>query len=147
MTYPNSTRRPAASDQFGRPQALISFALSAAIFVAACSGSVWPPRARSVWPPLDTIQLTARFTISIGGTIHAGGAGGRGATGGRSGGGGGGSGGWIGLDAPSVTLNSGTTLSANGGGGGGVGYIMVYSDEFLYNGSPVIESPPLIQNP
>ena len=72
------------------------------------------------------VALSARFTLSVEGTIHVGGAGGAGgrsavdvdlATGGN-GGGGGGSGGMIWLDAPTITLPSGARLLARGGGGG-----------------------------
>lgn len=65
------------------------------------------------------VQLTARQAIIVNsaGRIHAGGAGGEGGNG-DGGGGGGGAGGYIGLDAPTVTLNSAAILAANGGGGG-----------------------------
>jgi hypothetical protein len=68
------------------------------------------------------IQLTAQTSITITGTINAGGAGGFAATsaGGdaEGGGGGGGSGGMIGLDAPTVMVAATAILAANGGGGG-----------------------------
>jgi hypothetical protein len=65
------------------------------------------------------IQLTAKATITISGTIHVGGMGGQGAVNaGTGGGGGGGSGGFIGLDAPRVTAGATSVLAANGGGGG-----------------------------
>jgi hypothetical protein len=64
------------------------------------------------------IYLAAGATITIQASIFAGGAGGQG--GGKgSGGGGGGSGGLIGLDAPSISIQSGVALLANGGGGAG----------------------------
>lgn len=65
------------------------------------------------------VLLVARQSIIVNsaGRIHAGGAGGQGGNG-DGGGGGGGSGGYIGLDAPTVTLNSAAILAANGGGGG-----------------------------
>jgi hypothetical protein len=65
------------------------------------------------------LQLTARTSIVIDGTLHAGGAGGGGAEAGRAGGGGGGSGGFLGLQAPLVTVEETAVLAANGGGGGG----------------------------
>ncbi len=66
------------------------------------------------------VQLTARTSITIEATgkIGAGGMGGGGANG-NGGGGGGGGGGFIGLDAPEVIQQGGSTLAANGGGGGG----------------------------
>ena len=63
------------------------------------------------------IQLTAQASITIAGTINAGGMGGEGALA-SGGGGGGGSGGYIGLDAPRVTAAATAKLAANGGGGG-----------------------------
>ena len=42
-------------DPFGRPERAALFGLSAAILIATISGSVWPPRARSVCPPFDTL--------------------------------------------------------------------------------------------
>jgi len=65
------------------------------------------------------LQLTARDSITIRGTLNAGGAGGGGGETGRGGGGGGGSGGFLGLQAPLVTLTDSAVLAANGGGGGG----------------------------
>jgi hypothetical protein len=66
------------------------------------------------------IQLTARVSISIDGTVASGGAGGLGApTGTACGGGGGGSGGFVGFDSVSVSLDAGSFVVANGGGGGG----------------------------
>jgi hypothetical protein len=64
------------------------------------------------------LQLSARLAITVAGTLHAGGERGAGAGTGDKGGGGGGSGGYLGLDAPSVTLESTAILAANGGGGG-----------------------------
>jgi len=64
------------------------------------------------------VQLTAHDSISITGTVHAGGAGGEGG-GNDAGGGGGGSGGMIGLEAPMVTTAATAILAANGGSGGG----------------------------
>ena len=64
------------------------------------------------------LQLAARVSITISGTVTAGGAAGAGApTGSACGGGGGGAGGYIGLDAPTVTVSG--TIAANGAGGGG----------------------------
>jgi hypothetical protein len=63
------------------------------------------------------IQLTARLSMRITGTINAGGAGGAAGTLTDGGGGGGGSGGYIGIESPAITL-LGATLAANGGGGG-----------------------------
>ncbi|MEO8706215.1 MAG: hypothetical protein ABI867_39660 [Kofleriaceae bacterium] len=65
------------------------------------------------------IQLTALESITVNGTIHAGGGGGKGALGTDGGGGGGGAGGMIGLESTTITLVGTTTLAANGGGGGG----------------------------
>ena len=66
------------------------------------------------------VYLIAGSSITVGGTINAGGEGGGGGVKGNSepaGGAGGGAGGMIGLDAPSI-MGTGT-LIANGGGGGG----------------------------
>ena len=41
-------------DQFGRPGAAMPFALPDAMLNAVISRSVWPPPARSDWPPFDT---------------------------------------------------------------------------------------------
>ena len=41
-------------DQFGRPERIMAIALTAAVWCVLGAGSVWPPRARSVWPPLDS---------------------------------------------------------------------------------------------
>ncbi len=66
------------------------------------------------------IQLTAQSDIYIGGNIDAGGEGGGGGIASSGGGGGGGgSGGMVGLEAPTVQLETGAFISANGGGGGG----------------------------
>jgi hypothetical protein len=69
------------------------------------------------------VQLTARTSLVVNGSINASGAGGGGATanGNRcsAGGGGGGTGGMIVLESPSVTVNGSAILAANGGGGGG----------------------------
>lgn len=69
------------------------------------------------------IELAARTSISITGTVRAGGAGGQGGgqTGVKGGGGGGGSGGFVGIDTPTLLLGANAVLSANGGGGGGGG--------------------------
>lgn len=69
------------------------------------------------------IELVARTSIEITGTVTAGGAGaqGGGQTGTKGGGGGGGSGGLVGIDTPALTLGSNSVLAANGGGGGGGG--------------------------
>lgn len=65
------------------------------------------------------IELAAKTSITISGSINAGGGGGAGAPQGSAvGGGGGGSGGYVGLDAPMIAITAGT-ISANGGGGGG----------------------------
>jgi hypothetical protein len=64
------------------------------------------------------LQLTARFSITVSGTLHAGGERGGGPGTSERGGGGGGSGGYLGLDAPAVTLMGTAILAANGGGGG-----------------------------
>lgn len=63
------------------------------------------------------VNLLARNTITIAGTVDAGGEGGRSSTGSRAGGGGGGSGGMI--VAQAVTIMVSGALAANGGGGGG----------------------------
>ncbi len=67
------------------------------------------------------VQITAGSSITIDGTINAGGGGGvgGGVTVNTAGAGGGGSGGAILLEAPTVTI--GGSLFANGGGGGGGG--------------------------
>lgn len=83
-------------------------------------------------PGGGAIYLAAQNSITVSGLsgaglIKAGGAGGGGADGDRlgndqsrrSGGGGGGSGGYIGLEAPTLTVENGSILVANGGGGGG----------------------------
>jgi hypothetical protein len=62
------------------------------------------------------VFLIAGNTITIGGTINAGGEGGAGATVTADGGGGAGAGGMIGFDATTVTVTG--ALIANGGGGG-----------------------------
>jgi len=63
------------------------------------------------------LELVSATSITISGTIYAGGAGGEGGRHGeRSGGGGGGSGGYVGLDAPLVSVSG--VIAANGGGGG-----------------------------
>jgi hypothetical protein len=71
------------------------------------------------------IELAARGSITVNGSINAGGGGGggSGAKGpqGGSGGGGGGSGGVISFDSPSVTITPSAIIAANGGGGGGGG--------------------------
>lgn len=68
------------------------------------------------------IQLTARQSIMIAGSVNAGGQGGGGAVGnggnGGSGGGGGGSGGMVGIETPALTVAVGAFVTANGGGGG-----------------------------
>lgn len=46
-------------DQFGRPGAAMPFALPDAMLNAVISRSVWPPPARSDWPPFDTYRLLA----------------------------------------------------------------------------------------
>ncbi len=64
------------------------------------------------------IELAAFTSITISGTLRAGGAAGAGAPQGSAcGGGGGGSGGYLGLDSPSVTITG--VVASNGGGGGG----------------------------
>lgn len=69
------------------------------------------------------IELAARTSIAITGTVMSGGAGGQGGgqTGTKGGGGGGGSGGRLGIDSPALTLGSNAVLVANGAGGGGGG--------------------------
>lgn len=69
------------------------------------------------------LELVARTSISINGTVTSGGAGGQGGgqTGFKGGGGGGGSGGLVGIDTPALTLGSNAVLAANGAGGGGGG--------------------------
>ena len=64
------------------------------------------------------IELAARGSIVVTGSINAGGGGG-GKGQNPSGGGGGGSGGVISFDSPSVMLAPGAIIAANGGGGGG----------------------------
>jgi hypothetical protein len=70
--------------------------------------------------PGGVIHLIAGGSITITGSINASGAGGFGGPVNR-GGGGGGSGGFIGVDAPSITIDPGAKLLAAGGGGGGGG--------------------------
>jgi hypothetical protein len=70
-------------------------------------------------PGGGAIHLMARGTLTVNGTINAGGGGGRAGLGERSGGGGGGSGGMIGLEATTLDVNATAALGANGGGGGG----------------------------
>lgn len=73
------------------------------------------------------VQITAAGSLTVSGTLHAGGAGGSGAydaTGGsvggrRGGGGGGGSGGMVALEGQDIDIQLGALLVANGGGGGG----------------------------
>ena len=72
------------------------------------------------------LQLTALGSITITGTVEAGGAGGSGGPGdavaGNGGAGaGGGAGGALLLEAPTITLAASSVLAANGGGGGGAG--------------------------
>jgi hypothetical protein len=67
--------------------------------------------------PGGGVYLIAGDSIQIDGDILANGGGGLGGAN-KAGGGGAGSGGLIGLDAPTVTMGSNATLSANGGGGG-----------------------------
>jgi hypothetical protein len=70
------------------------------------------------------LQISALGTLTVSGTINAGGAGGSGGPGSSSdagAGGGGGSGGAILLEAPMVTITAAAILAANGGGGGGGG--------------------------
>lgn len=70
-------------------------------------------------PGGGAVHVAARATLTVAGTIHAGGAGGRPGGGSRAGGGAGGSGGMIGLEASAITIQNGAVLAANGGGGGG----------------------------
>jgi len=70
-------------------------------------------------PGGGAVHLTARGSLTVSGTVHAGGAGGRGANDDRSGGGGGGSGGMIGLEAADLRIQDTAFVVANGGGGGG----------------------------
>ena len=72
-------------------------------------------------------------TLVVNGTINASGGGGAGALTGMDGmdgggGGGGGAGGFIGLDAPTVTVNAAGQIFANGGGGGEGGTPLKGSD-------------------
>jgi hypothetical protein len=67
--------------------------------------------------PGGGVYLIAGDAIQIDGDVLANGGGGKGGAN-KAGGGGAGSGGLIGLDAPTVTMGSNATLSANGGGGG-----------------------------
>jgi len=63
------------------------------------------------------LELISATSVTVTGTIYAGGAGGKGGLmGNRSGGAGGGSGGYVGLDAPTVSVSG--VIAANGGGGG-----------------------------
>ena len=41
-------------DHFGRPDSAPLFALGTATLIVMITGSVWPPQARSVCPPVDT---------------------------------------------------------------------------------------------
>lgn len=52
-------------DPFGRPERAALFGLSAAILIATISGSVWPPRARSVCPPFDTLHLRSGERVRL----------------------------------------------------------------------------------
>lgn len=63
------------------------------------------------------IYLVSATSLTIGGTLHAGGGGGGAGRGSAGSGGGGGSGGMILLESPTVTVSG--SLVANGGGGGG----------------------------
>jgi hypothetical protein len=65
------------------------------------------------------VYLLSQTSIEVTGTIDASGGGGLGGGSPGGGGGGGASGGLIGLDAPSVVVDTGATLLATGGGGGG----------------------------
>lgn len=66
------------------------------------------------------IALSVRDTLTVSGTIAAGGAGGDGCfAGNRAGGGGGGSGGMVVLEATQLSIDATAILAANGGGGGG----------------------------
>lgn len=65
------------------------------------------------------IALVAKETLSIAGTVHAGGAGGTGGAQSQTGGGGGGSGGMIRVEGAMLVLSTTTVLAANGGQGGG----------------------------
>jgi hypothetical protein len=65
------------------------------------------------------VQIAVNGSLTIVGTIQAGGCGGRGGMGGS--GGGGGAGGAILLEAVTIALGGGSALVANGGGGGGTG--------------------------
>jgi hypothetical protein len=64
------------------------------------------------------LQLTSNGTITVAGTINAGGCGGRGG-GAKSGGGGGGAGGALLFEAATIKLTAMAILAVNGGGGGG----------------------------
>ncbi len=74
------------------------------------------------------IRLVAQQSITVAGSISAGGAGGAGAPlRSACGGGGGGAGGYIALEAPTVTISG--ALGANGGGGGGGGGATDFGNE------------------
>jgi hypothetical protein len=64
------------------------------------------------------LLLSARTTLTLTGSLDAGGAGGIGGPGNEAGGGGGGSGGFLGLEAPMVIITATGVAVANGGGGG-----------------------------
>jgi hypothetical protein len=70
-------------------------------------------------PGGGAVHLTGRLSLTVSGTINAGGGAGGGASGNRASGGGGGSGGYIGIESRVVTLTDTAVLAANGGGGGG----------------------------
>lgn len=55
-------RQRSEGDHVGRPGYLPVFAVNAVILFAAITGSLWPPRARSVWAPLDRHSLAPTST-------------------------------------------------------------------------------------
>jgi len=70
-------------------------------------------------PGGGAVHLAARGTLTLAGTLHAGGSGGGAGQDDRSGGGGGGSGGTLSLEGLTLDIKASATLAANGGGGGG----------------------------
>lgn len=52
---------PKDQDQFGRPQTLTTFYTFATVSNGSNMRSVWPPRAGSVWPPLDSCLCVYHF--------------------------------------------------------------------------------------
>lgn len=52
-------------DQFGRPGGAHAIALSRPAQIASITGSVWPPRTRSVCPPFDTRAIAGSSRTEI----------------------------------------------------------------------------------